>query len=291
MFKIDVLSNGKYLFEIMAENLNRANKKHGVVIPWYIMTSKENSKGTAEFLKEHNYFGYPESHVCLFEQEKLPVLDENGKLLLNEDMQINEAANGNGGIFNSMLKKGVFVDMEKRGVEWIFVGGVDNILLQLVDLPLIGLCINDNNLVGVKTILRDSPKEKVGVFCKQNGKVKVIEYTEIPEEVAIKVNSHGELIFGESNIVAHLFNIKALKKASTKELHYHVAFKRTTYINEQGELIRPTTPNCYKFEKFIFDAFALFDNVSILRGKREEDFAPIKNSTRNRQSGNCENII
>ena len=34
----------------------------------------------------------------------------------------------------------------------------------------------------------------------------------------------------------------------------------------------------YKFEKFIFDSFGLFDNITILRGKREDDFAPIKNA-------------
>ena len=30
-------------------------------------------------------------------------------------------------------------------------------------------------------------------------------------------------------------------------------------------------------ESFIFDAFAYFNDITLLRGKREEDFAPIKN--------------
>ena len=48
-------------------------------------------------------------------------------------------------------------------------------------------------------------------------------------------------------------------------------------MNENGEFIEVDKPNAYKFEAFIFDAFNYFDNISILRGKREEDFAPVKN--------------
>ena len=42
-FKLDVYGKGKYLFEILAENLKEANKKYNVNIPWYIMTSVENN--------------------------------------------------------------------------------------------------------------------------------------------------------------------------------------------------------------------------------------------------------
>ena len=46
---------------------------------------------------------------------------------------------------------------------------------------------------------------------------------------------------------------------------------------ECGEIIKPEEPNCYKFETFIFDSFSKLDNMEILRGKREEEFAPVKN--------------
>ncbi|MCL2342173.1 MAG: UTP--glucose-1-phosphate uridylyltransferase [Firmicutes bacterium] len=256
----------------------RANNKYGITIPWYIMTSKENNDETIAFLEKNEYFGYPKEYVKIFEQEELPLLSNDGKLLIGEDMLIKKASNGNGGVFNSMLKKGIIADMERKKIEWVFIGAVDNVLLKLVDLPLMGLAIKNGTDIATKTVLKKSPEEKVGVFCKQNGKVKIIEYTEIPEEAAIRVNEHGELIFGESNILSNLFSMKAVKKASTKELIYHVAHKAENFIDENGNLIKPKEPNCYKFEKFIFDAFNLFDNISILRGVREKDFAPIKNA-------------
>ena len=53
--------------------------------------------------------------------------------------------------------------------------------------------------------------------------------------------------------------------------------KKADYLNENGEYIKADEPNAYKFESFIFDAFEKLDNMIIMRVKREEEFAPIKN--------------
>lgn len=276
-YKIEFENSDKYLFEIIVDTLKRANQEYNVTIPWYIMTSKENNEDTINFLEEKKYFGYPKEYIYFFEQEELPLINEDGKLLIGKDGKIKKASNGNGGIFNSMLKKGVIADMEKRGIEWVFIGSVDNILLKYVDTLLLGLTVSQGNQIGTRTVLKRSPDEKVGVLCKQNGRIKVIEYSELPHDIAQIRQDDGELVFGESHIMCNLFSINAIKKASTKDLEYHIAFKKADYINEKGELVNPLEPNAYKFEQFIFDSFKLFDNISILRGKREEDFAPVKN--------------
>lgn len=276
-YKIEFEDGGKYLFEIIVDTLKRAREEYGVTIPWYIMTSNENNEDTVSFLEENNYFGYPKEYVYIFEQGKLPLLDEQGKLLVGKDGIIKEASNGNGGIFNSMLKKGAIEDMDKRGIEWIFIGSVDNILLKNVDVLLLGLTASRGNQIGTRTVLKRSPDEKVGVLCKQNNRVKVIEYTELPDDIAGITDDNGELVFGESHIMCNLFNINAVKRSSTKELEYHVAFKKSNYLDKEGNLIEPDKANAYKFEQFIFDSFKLFDDIAILRGKREEDFAPVKN--------------
>lgn len=276
-YKIEFEDGGKYLFEIIVDTLKRAREEYGVTIPWYIMTSNENNEDTVSFLEENNYFGYPKEYVYIFEQGKLPLLDEQGKLLVGKDGIIKEASNGNGGIFNSMLKKGAIEDMDKRGIEWVFIGSVDNILLKNVDVLLLGLTASRGNQIGTRTVLKRSPDEKVGVLCKQNNRVKVIEYTELPDDIAGITDDNGELVFGESHIMCNLFNINAVKRSSTKELEYHVAFKKSNYLDKEGNLIEPDKANTYKFEQFIFDSFKLFDDIAILRGKREEDFAPVKN--------------
>ena len=276
-FKLDVYGKGKYLFEILKENLEEANKKYDTTIPWYIMTSKENNSATVEFLEKNNYFGYPKEAVTIFTQSELPLVDFDGKLLISKDMKIKEASDGNGGTYSSLRASGCLSDMKDKGIKWVFIGGVDNALLKMADVTLLGMAIDKNVQIASKSVVKANPHEKVGVFCKMNNHPKVIEYAELPESMAEEVDDDGELKYGESHIMCNLYTIEAIEKASKEPLMYHSAVKKNSYIDENGKEIIPEEPNSYKFESFIFDAFEFFDDIAILRGKREDDFAPVKN--------------
>lgn len=277
-FKLELNGETKSLFEIIVDKLKNAYEKYNVYLNCYIMTSPENNKETVAFFEKNNYFNYPKEYIKFFMQEDLPLLNKKGKLILGEDGLIKLASEGNGGIFYSMSKKGIIDDMKSKNIKWIFIGSVDNLLVKYVDTLLLGLAIKQNVNIATRTVIKNSPNERVGVLCKKNGKVKVIEYTEVPKEMMVATDEAGEFLYGESHIMCNLFSLEAIEKASTKELKYHVAVKKIKYIDENGKLVNPTEPNCYKFEKFVFDSFGLFDEIAILRGKREEDFAPIKNA-------------
>ena len=272
------LRSHKTLFEILCDNLKDAKRKYGVTVPWYIMTSEENNKDTVNFFESKNYFGYPKDSIKFFKQGKFPMMDTNGKLLIDTDGTIKEAADGHGGVYIAMLKNKIIDDMEKRGVKYVFIGGVDNVLAKMVDPTLMGLAIEQNAPAAGKSVVKAYPEEKVGVFCKKNGKPSVIEYSELPEDMVKAVDENGELKFGESHILCNLFELSAIKEISKKLLPYHAAFKKASYINEDGKLVVPTKPNAYKYEAFVFDGFDEFGNMPILRVKREDEFAPVKNS-------------
>lgn len=276
-FQLQLNSKGKTLFEIALDKLKHAKEKYNITLRCYIMTSPENHNETVLYFENNNYFGYPKEYIKFFKQEELPLLNKEGKIILNKEGKIKFASEGNGGIFYSMKKNGIIDDMKKNKIEWIYIGSVDNLLVKYIDPMLVGLAIKKNVKIATRTIIKSNPYEKVGVLCKKNGKVNVIEYTEISDKMRVATNEQGEMIFGEAHIMCNLFNIDALEKASSKELKYHVAEKKVSYMNEKGEIVIPEKENCFKFEKFIFDSFCLFDEIAILRGKREEDFAPIKN--------------
>ncbi len=280
-FLLNVEPKPKYLFEIIADGLKKANEKYNVTLQWYIMTSSENNEKTKNFFEEHNYFDYPKDKVMFFKQGNLPLLSQEGKVLIDENFNIKLAADGNGCIYKAMKKDGVLNDMKSKGIKWVFIGAVDNALLNMVDPILLGLTINDCNEIGSKSVVKANPHEKVGVFCKKNNAPAVIEYTELPEEMAEETDEDGELLFGESHIMCNLYSLKALEKISSMELPYHSAHKKASYMKENGEMFIATEPNAYKYEAFIFDGFNYFDDISILRGRREEDFAPIKNKEGN----------
>lgn len=280
-FLLNVKPEPKYLFQIIAENLEKNNKKYGIVLNWYIMTSTENHNKTAQFFEEHNFFGYPRENIKFFNQGNLPLLSEDGKLLVDENYNIKVAADGNGCIYKAMDKDGILADMKKKGIKWIFIGAVDNAILDMVDPVLLGLTVEQKNEIGTKSVAKINPKERVGVFCKKDGKPSVIEYSELPDEMAEKRDEDGELLYGESHIMCNLYSISALEKISKIDLPYHSAHKKANYMKEDGTIFKATEPNAYKYEAFIFDGFNYFDNITILRGKRELDFAPIKNKDGN----------
>ena len=149
----------------------------------------------------------------------------------------------------------------------------------MVDPVLMGMAISKNVQAAVKSVVKANPHEKVGVFCKKNGKPGVVEYSEISEEMAEATDENGELLYGESHILCNLFSLNSVERMGSNPLPYHVAYKKATYIDKDGNKVVPDGPNAYKFEAFLFDAFGELDNMAVLRVKREEEFAPVKNAT------------
>ena len=277
-FILNVKPEPKSLFQIIAENLIKANNKYGIILNWYIMTSTENNDETVKYFENNNYFGYNSENVKFFKQGNLPLLSEDGKLVINSEYRIKYAASGNGTIYQAMLNDGVIDDMKSKGIKWVFIGSVDNALLNMVDPMLLGLTKKRGTEIASKTIVKNSPYEKVGVFCKKNGKPGVIEYSEIPETLIEEVDENGELMYGESHIMCNLYTLDAIEKIANVELPYHSAHKKVDFMQEDGNMFYAKEANGYKYEAFIFDGFELFDDITLYRGKREEDFAPVKNA-------------
>ena len=273
------LDSHKSLFELLCDGIKEEAKKYDVTIPWFIMTSRENNKETVDFFEKHKYFGYQkDKNLFFFIQGELPMVDTEGKILIGEDGLIKLAADGHGGIYESLVKTGMTKKMREMGVEWVFIGGVDNCLVKMVDPVLMGVAIDKKVTVACKSVVKANPQEKVGVFCKRNGKPNVIEYTEITDEMAEARDEDGELLYGESHILCNLFSVGAIERMGAEPLPYHVAFKKASYLDKDGKIVKPDSPNAYKFEAFLFDAFGEVDEMAVLRVKREEEFAPVKNA-------------
>ncbi len=280
-YALDTINGKKYIFEIIIDRLKKAEKQYNVTIPWYVMTSKENHQDTILFLEKNNYFGYNKDKIKFFKQGELPLIDTQGKIILDENAKIKEAADGNGGIYEALSKSGMLQELKQNQIEWIFISGIDNILSNFVDPILLGLTIKENNVIASKSVAKANPQEKVGVFCKMNGKPKIIEYIDLPEEMAEELDENGELMYGEVNIGTYLYNRSVLENLANAKLPYHAAFKKSGYLNANGKFIEPDEPNVFKFETFIFDAFTRYDDMTIMRVKREDEFAPVKNRTGN----------
>ena len=275
-FELNLYPEKKSLFEILAIKIQEANDKYSINIPWYIMTSEENNDETISFFNEKDYFRLNKDNVFFFTQNKLPLVSFDGEMLLAEPYRVHEVSNGNGDIFDSLLKNGLIENMKNRGIKWIFISGIDNILADISDPLFLGLTINNNTQIGSKTIFKQNAYSQDWVFCKKNNKPSMLGYERITEEIT-NAKKDDKYLYREINILCHIFSIDALEKCAHVELPYHMAAKKNIYINDEGMKIFPNKPNSYKFEKFIFDSFKFFDNITLLRVNPEEEFAPIKN--------------
>ncbi len=267
----------KSIFEVLVETMKEACLKYSVPIPWYIMTSKENNKATRKFFAEHHNFGYY-GDIGFFVQEELPMLDFNGKILLDSNYRIKKAANGHGGTLNSLQSRGVIAQMKSQGIKWVSIVGVDNVFVKPVDSVFLGLAISNNSQGAIKSIEKANPEERVGVICRKNGNVGVVEYTEISNEMANECDDDGTLVYGDAYALFNLYSIEGLERVAEVQLPYHVAVKKADYIDSNGVFVTADKPNAYKFEQFIFDSYELLDNVCVFQVRRDEEFAPIKNA-------------
>lgn len=274
-FELDIVPK-KSLFEILCDNLKRANAKYNITIPWYIMTSIYNDEDTKNFFMEHNFFGYPKSSVYFFKQSQLPLIDVNANLILEETYKVKEASNGNGDVFEALKRSNLIEDMKRKNIKWIFFSGVDNVTLDIVDPVFLGLTINSDLQISSKTLLKKDVNSADWVFAKRNGKPAIINSCHLTEEMKIAKDCSGHDLYREINMLAHIFSISAIELVANKKLPYHRAFKKNTFVNEEGMKQVPESPNTFKFETFIFDAFSYFDDILLLRVNDIDEFAPIK---------------
>lgn len=279
-YMLDLSPIKKSLFQIMAEDIKQNNKKYNTIIPWYIMTSEENDFQTRQFFEINDYFEYPKEKIKFFKQDKLPIIDITGKLILQEPYLIKEASNGNGNVFKALKANNIIEDLENNHIKWISFGGIDNVLLKNFDPLFLGLTIGKNLEVGSKSIFKKEPLAKTAVYCKKNGKPAILDYDDINLELSeSKLLNTNTYLYREANMLSHIMSIDAVKKISTINLKYHRAYKKNSFVNFEGVKQVPDKPNTFKFENFIFDAFSYFDDMLLLRVNEDEEFAPIKDFT------------
>lgn len=266
----------KSLFEILCDYLKYYSLKYKVNIPWYIMTSTDNYFDTISFFEQNNFFDYGRNNIVFFVQENMPIIDINGKLVLSEIYKVNLASNGNGNLFSSLRKANLIKDMEQKKLQWLFVGGIDNVLLDPLDPIFIGNTIDSKFEIGSKTLFKESPSDISWVFARKNGKPAIVDCENFTEEISKLKDISGKYLYREKNMLAHIFSLNAIKQMANISLPYHRAFRKNAFVNFEGMKEVPESPNIYKFEQFVFDAFSYFDNIALLRVNADNEFAPIK---------------
>ncbi len=260
---------GKSLFQILCEKVKAASLQVGRNLPLCIMTSQLNHTETIDFFQRHNYFGLDFSQVSFFQQKTLPFIDDNGNWLLEVPGKVAEGPDGNGHALHCFYETGLWEKWKAIGVEYLNVIFVDNVLGDPFDPEFLGFAARKNVDAAAKTIRRLHPAEKMGVLVEIEGRLKVIEYTEIPP--AIREGSEFALANTGMFCIAMPF-IAHLCGELKAEFPLHPA-RKTAQI-ASGEKV-----SICKCERFLFDLLDYARSSAVLVYPREKIFAPLKNAS------------
>ena len=273
------LTRPVYIFQRIIENMLDVVRQAEGWVRLFVMTSDKNHDMTVEFFEEKKYFGYNSDYVSFFIQDVVPASDYEGKAYMEEPWKISTSPNGNGGWFSSMNKCGLLDVIKKDGIEWINVFAVDNVLQRIADPCFVGAVIDNGCVAGAKVVKKNSPDERVGALCLEDGRPSIVEYYELTDEMKAAKDADGNPAYDFGVILNYIFRTKELEMIMDRQLPLHVVEKQIPYMNEKGEHVEPETPNGYKYETLVLDMIHQVDNCLAYEVDRDKEFAPIKNAT------------
>ncbi len=280
-FRISPVRNAP-LFQLFAEELLGIERRYGRRPRWYIMTSLTNHSETVTFFEQHSHFGLDADDVMFFRQGQMPAFLPDGRIALSEKHRVALSPDGHGGSLRALAESGALADMRERGIDTISYYQVDNPLVHGVDPLFIGLHLRDESEMSSKAVTKAHDTERVGNFCVVDGKVAVIEYSDLPDELAYAKNPDGSRKFDAGSIAIHVLSRSFVERLTARgsgvQLPWHRADKKVTTVDAQGNRVDPEQPNAVKLEMFVFDAIPLARNPIVLYTKREEEFSPVKNA-------------
>lgn len=273
---------GKTLFQLFLEKSVAAAKQTSHPLPVAIMTSPFNHNDTLSFLEKQRFFGLKEQNCFLFLQGTLPYLDNRGDWLLEAPGRLAEGADGNGAALVNFFNSGIWAKWKERGIEYITIVPVDNALADPFDIELMGFCHQTRADVILKAMLRQSAEEKVGVVGEINKQMRIIEYTELPEQEKSSRCADGTLRWKVANTGLFCFRmdfIEGLAKNPQFFLPWHVAQKNTEVLLDTAKGCFKEKAKVWKCETFFFDVLNFTTRAKALIYPREEIYAPLKNAT------------
>jgi UDP-N-acetylglucosamine/UDP-N-acetylgalactosamine diphosphorylase len=281
MFPVGPVS-GASLFQVLAEQAVARGRQAGVVVPYYVMTSDATHDETVEFFESRRHFGLDPSAVFFFRQGNMPAVDaKTGRLLMAGPDSLCFSPDGHGGLLTALDRAGLLDDMRRRGVDVLFYHQVDNPTVKVCDPALLGW----HELAGAEATTKVVPKrsadEKAGVVVAVDGVTQVIEYSDLPADVAARTDADGSLRLWCGNIAVHVFSRTFLERLLRDELAlpFHVAHKQVPFFDADGVLVEPQTPNAVKFERFVFDALPQARPALVVEADRAREFNPVKNAS------------
>lgn len=273
--------SGRSLFRLLFDRIRAVARRYATSVPVFLMTSPATHDETQAYFDENARLGLPADDLQIFSQGTLPALDaETRRILLAERDTLALSPDGHGGLLAALVEHGGLAAAQRRGLRHLFYAQVDNPLAPLCDPELIGFHSLGESELTTLVVAKRHARERVGNVVAVDGRMRIIEYIHLPEEIAEQRNPDGSLRLWAGNMAIHLFDVDFLARmaGSPDSLPVHAALKKTPFVAADGATVRPAAPNAIKFERFIFDLLPNARQALAIEADPAEAFAPVKNA-------------
>ena len=273
---------GRTLFAHHAAKVGALRARYGARLPWYLMTSPDNDAATKASFTQNDWFGLNPGSVEFFVQGTLPAVDRvTGQILLSSPDSLALSPDGHGGLLTALRANGVLEALRADGVRTIFTFQVDNPLVRVARPELVGhhrLAAAEMSSVVVRKL---HAAERMGVVAREGDRTVLVEYSDLPDDLASRTTPSGGLAFWAGSIAVHCLELDLAERLTGGGggLPLHRAVKRVPYVDAQGSFVDPTEPNAIKFESFLFDALPFAKATVTVEAERADEFSPIKNAS------------
>lgn len=273
---------GRMLFWQHCAAIAAVRERYRAEVPLYILTSPTNDEETRAVFAAHDHFGLAPDSVRFVVQGTLPAVDaRTGAILREEPDRLALSPDGHGGLLSALRRSGALDEMAGMGIDCMFTFQIDNPMVRCCRPELIGHHVLAGAQMSSVVVRKLSPQERMGVIARVDGRPGVIEYSDLPDELAEMRDEEGDLVYWAGSIAVHCID-RAFAESLTSDglsLPYHRALKRVPFIDDDDRPVDPEEPNAVKFETFLFDALDYAERTVSVEAWRDEEFAPIKNGT------------
>src|SRR5262245_37032666 len=270
--------SGRTLFGLQAERLRGLQRRIGRSVPWIVMTSAATDAATRAFFAAERSFGL---EVHFVRQRSLPCVDFAGRPFPAGGGEAVTAPDGHGGMLAALAESGLLESLAARGIRALAYQQVDNPLARTADPVLLGWLAAGRAEVASKVVRKARPDERLGTVGQREGRVHVVEYTELDPAAAEHREPDGSLRLWAGAIGIHAFALDFLARCAPRAdalLPLHASATPIPHLRPDGAPVAPSEPNGYKLERFIFDLLPEARAVVLVEALREDEYAPVKNA-------------
>ena len=245
--------------DLIVEQVRELNATWDANIPLLLMNSFYTEKETNNFVGNINF------PLIAFTQNKFPRLSAGSLLPLNFDEWGDQVwyPPGHGDFYNCIAEQGILKNLIEKGKDILFISNADN-LGAVADAKILNYMIEKDIPFLIEVTPKTAADVKGGTLYEQNGKLKLLEIAQVPQEHIGEFCSQEKFsVFNTNNIWINLLALE--KKLKEKPLNLNVI------VNEKKIRGNPIV----QLETAIGSALDCFDGAVGLCVSRDR-FMPVK---------------